>query len=130
MKKETKKTIIKLIFILITLIFISLNILNINVFADSYEGIGPGQPGTENEQLNNTVKDVITAFQGVGGLIAIIMIIYLGIEYFRKSHNPEERAKLNDRIYSIILGVALVGGAVVILEFIKKTVTDNASEFI
>ena len=122
MSKKSKKLIIKLIFITILFSFMLSSFLSISIADQATGGIGPA-PVTKNlEEIQTLVNKVVGILIFAGILLSLVMIIVLGINYFTASHNPEEKAKVDQRMQSIALGTLLIIGSTSILTIIYNII--------
>lgn len=54
----------------------------------------------------------------MGGIIAFIMLVYVGMMYMLSGANPGLRAQAKERLKKVLLGMAILFGAVIILNII------------
>lgn len=70
------------------------------------------------------VNDAYAYLAGIGGLLAIIMLIYAGYSYMTSYGDPEKLSNAKDIIEKALIGLALLILAAVILNTINPRTTD------
>lgn len=70
------------------------------------------------------VNDAYVYLAGIGGLLAIIMLIYAGYSYMTSYGDPEKLSNAKDIIEKALIGLALLILAAVILNTINPRTTD------
>ena len=120
MSKKNKKTIIKIIFLAIFFSFILSSFFNISIANDASGGIGPGKGDPNVTEIKDIVNKILGILIFIGVVVSVVMITILGANYFTTAHDPEQKAKVNERMKSILLGTVLVFGATAILTAIYK----------
>ncbi|MFA5051964.1 MAG: pilin [Patescibacteria group bacterium] len=69
------------------------------------------------------LADIYRYLAGVSGILAVVMMIYGGIKYVISFGNPSKLSDARDTISSAMIGLALVLGSYVILNFINPSIT-------
>ena len=126
MKKETKKLLIKLMFLTSMLIFI-LTFTNTSfALGAKLKGLGPSGTSSSAEDygIKSKLSSILGLIQFIGIAVAVGMTIWLGILYFITSSNPANKAETNKKAQSIFLGIVLVLGATGILTLIQNLAED------
>ncbi len=127
LKKQNKLQIFKLLLFTTIFVFMLFTLMSTNTsFAESNpidtKGIGPvfnvdnpDEIGEDSAKTLQLVLKIIEGLQWFGMALAVIMLIWLGAEYFMKSHDPSKKAELNNRLSSIFIGFLLIIGALFIV---------------
>ncbi len=107
-------------FVLFSIIFGLGFILFLPVFAQSTSTINVDYPSFLNSQsIPSFVSGLYNYAIGISGTLAIIMIIYGGIEYLASGGNESALGDAKDRIMSAIWGLLLLAGSYLILNTIN-----------
>lgn len=69
------------------------------------------------------IADIYRYLAGVAGILAVVMMIYGGIKYTVSFGNPSTLQDARDTVSSAMIGLALVLGTYVILNFINPALT-------
>lgn len=85
------------------------------------------QQGGENNDITRKVggigNTVLSIFQAVGTIIAVIMLVWLGIKYIMAS--PDGKAEIKKQAFAYILGAVLLFGAAWIVPIIAKVISNG-----
>jgi hypothetical protein len=71
------------------------------------------------EPISKFVADLYVRALGIGGLIAMILIVYGGVRYTMSGSNPAIKADAKEWIVSALLGLLLLFSAYMLLQFIS-----------
>lgn len=110
---------------LITMMILSvLLILGGNIFASfnvsSYmPSADPNASGVSN--IKGIGGTVLSIFQAVGTIIAVVMLVWLGIKYIMAS--PDGKAEIKKQAFAYVLGAVLLFGAVWLVPWIATIVS-------
>lgn len=75
-----------------------------------------GQDVTDVKVVNDIGGIVINTIQTIGYLVAVVMVLYIGIQYLQAT--PAKRNELKGRMINLIIGAVLIAGGVSILGWI------------
>ena len=121
LNKQNKLKIFKLLLFTTMFVFMLFTLISTNT-SFATQGIGPdfnidnpGEIGEDSAKTLQLVLKIIEGLQWFGMALAVIMLIWLGAEYFMKSHDPSKKAELNNRLSSIFIGFLLIIGALFIV---------------
>lgn len=90
-----------------------------NIFASNPDG--PSMPSTENiEKVEKIYSNIWTTFSVIAQIIAFSTIVFTGVRYMFLSSS--ERADVKKQTLILILGAALVFGAVPFITFIVQII--------
>ena len=120
--------VLKIILVTITILSILL-MLGGNIFASGTAGSDFSkqylQKGGEENDITRKVggigNTILSIFQAVGTIIAVIMLVWLGIKYIMAS--PEGKAEIKKQAFAYILGALLLFGASWIVPIIASVVS-------
>lgn len=66
--------------------------------------------------LENAIGSVITVLKWIGYAIAVIMVLWLGVQWMLAQ--PAKKAELKGKMWSIAIGIILLVGGVTILDIV------------
>jgi hypothetical protein len=72
--------------------------------------------------LNDLVKYIYNFFVMIGGLAALGMIIYGGVQYLTSSGSPAKTGAAKDKITSALLGLLLLLGSYILLNLLNPDI--------
>ncbi|MFH1207165.1 MAG: pilin [Patescibacteria group bacterium] len=75
------------------------------------------------QNMSCFIADMYRYLAGIAGILAVVMMIYGGIKYTVSFGNPSKLQDARDTISSAMIGLALVLGSYVILNFINPKIT-------
>lgn len=109
----------KVINILIIVILLIITLSNVcfaaELDAHMFDGI---YQGNANNKVTKIIGIILGAIQVVGGFVAVIMLIYIGIMYMKES--PQGKAETKQRLYPYIIGIILLFAGSTIFGIIGK----------
>ncbi len=120
--------VLKIILVTITILSILL-MLGGNIFASGTSENDFAkqylQGGGENNDITRKIggigNTILSIFQAVGTIIAVIMLVWLGIKYIMAS--PDGKAEIKKQAFAYILGALLLFGASWIVPIIATVVS-------
>lgn len=74
-------------------------------------------------ELNTTIGSIIGLLKWIGYAIAVIMILYLGIQWMLAQ--PAKKAELKGKMWSMAIGIVLLVGGVTILDAVWNAVENS-----
>ena len=118
--KGNKKLIIINILIITTCLIIALSTA-VNALSDVSSEYMTGKTDTQiGSNITNIGNMFIGVIQVVGGAVAIIMLVMVGIKYI--SASPNERADMKKGLTAYVVGAVILFSAVGILTILKDTI--------
>lgn len=79
----------------------------------------PFKQNTIEGLINTIVNDILLP---IGGVVAVLMIMYAGFMYVTAQGDPGQIKKAHDALLWAVIGAAILLGALVISEAIKETI--------
>lgn len=73
--------------------------------------------------LNSVVGSVIGLLKWAGYAIAVIMVVYMGIQWMLAQ--PAKKAELKGKMWSVAIGIVLLVGGTTILDFVWNAVANS-----
>ena len=119
MQKNKIKYGITIICLLMVLLLIPSTIVRATTITNPIENpehYNPTGQGGESTQLAGIGKTIVATVQGVGIVISVIGLMFLGIRYMYGS--MEERAKYKETMYPFIIGLILLLAVTSLLQVI------------
>lgn len=84
-----------------------------------YEALSKGVDGKSNTAVVNTIGGtVISVVQTVGYIVAVVMVVFVGIQWLMAT--PAKRQELKARMWNLVIGAILISGGVSILGLIAN----------
>lgn len=108
---------------------IALSLLSTVVFASGFTDAMSNAQNAAGDTLvvtghiNRAGGVVITAVQTLGYIIAVVMVLYVGIQYLIGT--PAKKQELKGRMVSLIIGAILVAGGVTLLGWVADFATKD-----
>jgi len=87
---------------------------------DATKGMDDTQTVTYVNKIGGTV---ITTIQTIGYIIAVVMVLYVGIQWLIGT--PSKKQELKGRMWSLVIGAVLVAGGVTILGWIANIASED-----
>lgn len=101
----------------LSLVLVMLMVMSPLALASSgFDKINTQQTNEVTEVTNNVLSSVASVVQVVGYGIAVIMVIWLGVQYVIAT--PSKKAELKGKLWSMAIGVVLIVGGVTILKIV------------
>ena len=91
-------------------------------------GLGSDEAGATNDDLYGRIAALINIVLGFLGIIAVILIIAAGFKWMTAGGNEEEVKKARDNIKNAVIGLAIVLGSYVIVNFAVSQVSRAVRE--
>lgn len=97
---------------------------NNNPFAQAMkDATSAADAGKTTEYVNNIGGTVINTIQTIGYIIAVVMVLYVGIQWLIGT--PSKKQELKGRMWSLVIGAVLVAGGVTILGWIANIASED-----
>lgn len=84
--------------------------------ASGFDSIQTNQSNEITEVTTNVLSSVASVIQVVGYGVAVIMVIWLGVQYLIAT--PAKKAELKQKLWFMAIGVVLIVGGVTILKIV------------
>lgn len=125
MKKQVKIISIMLMVILIMASLSSI-VLAVPEMGDKINQIGQGND-TNTAQIENFGKTLVTIFQVIGIVVAVVVLLVLGIKYMMGS--AEEKAEYKKTMIPYLIGAALIFASSTIVNVVYSVINSGAGQF-
>lgn len=125
MKKQVKIISIMLMVILIMASLSSI-VLAVPEMGDKINQIGKGND-TNTSQIENFGKTLVTIFQVIGIVVAVVVLLVLGIKYMMGS--AEEKAEYKKTMIPYLIGAALIFASSTIVNVVYSVINSGAGQF-
>jgi len=88
-------------------------------------GLTVCDPGSSSSDIQGTIRTVVNILSVVGGIAAVIMIIYAGFRYVASAGNAEATKNARSTIMYAVIGLIIIALAQVIVHFVLRNVTNT-----